>query len=214
MVVNIAEENGDTVYADFAAIDSYTLEKHYGDKNTLDKINSYCWDYVVLQEQSQRPVMDSAIFYGKTLKYADALATVIYNNNEETQILLFETWARKYGDSELCSRFKWTCTFEDMQNMLIYRYELLGNAMALPVVPCGKAWFYFAPNSSEHIDLYYPDNKHPNEVGSYLNACIFYTYLTNHSPIGTSYNPAFLTSEELLKIQEVAYKVVLRNVEK
>ena len=212
MVAEIAKEQGDTIITDYSAFDNYTLEKHYFNTETLEKIQNNCWDYIVLQEQSQRPVMDSLIFYSKTFFYMNAFVELIYELNPETQLLLFLTWGRKYGDEELCSKFQWTCRYEDMQQMLAKRYFYLGSKLALPVVPCGLAWLNFAPNNPNHFDLFINDNKHSNKVGSYLNACLFYTAITNKSPVGTKYNPANIADDILLELQQVAYNITKKYI--
>ena len=208
MIANIGKENGVSIFTDFSAIDSYTLEKHFSNNQTIEKIKEGCWNFVVLQEQSQRPVMDSATFYGKTYHFAKLLTELIFTYNPEAQPILFLTWGRKFGDNKLCKKFNWTCTFEEMQKMLNHRYNLLGSKLALPVAPCGIAWEHFAPNSPFHIDLFYSDNKHPNKVGSFLNACIFYTVITGKTSVGIKYNPANLNAKELYEIQTIAYKTV------
>lgn len=208
IVANIGAEKGDMIYSDYSAIDNYTLEKHFSHSQTIEKIKEGCWDYVILQEQSQRPVMDSATFHDKTEHYANELTNLIYAYNPSAQPILFLTWGRKLGDKELCKRFKWTCSYKEMQQMLIHRYNLLGSKLALPVAPCGIAWEHFAPNSPFHIDLFYSDNKHPNKVGSFLNACIFYTVITGKTSVGIKYNPANLNAKELYEIQTIAYKTV------
>ena len=208
MVVHIGAERGDLIYSDYSAIDNYTLEKHCSHKPTIEKIKEGCWDYVVLQEQSQRPVMDTATFYSKTYRYAKELTDLIYIHNPYSQPILFLTWGRKFGDSDLCKKFDWTCSYEKMQQMLNWRYNYLGSKLAIPVAPCGIAWAHFALTNPLRIDLFSDDNKHSNEVGSYLNACIFYTVITGKSPIGIRYNPTTLSEEDLLAIQTVAYHTV------
>jgi hypothetical protein len=208
MVSEIALEMNDTIYTDFAAIDSYTLEKHFYNQETINKINERNWDYVVLQEQSQRPVLDTNSFNNKTLFYADKLLNIIYKNNPCTQPLLFMTWGRKYGDSELCAKYNYTCNYSDMQDKLIERYFLLGDILNVAVVPCGIGWKYFNTDPYNYIDLFYPDNSHPNEVGSFLNALMFYCAITESSAIESKYNPANLTEDELLIMQQIVFEIV------
>ena len=208
MVSDIAAINGDTIIADFSAFDGYTLKKHYSDKKTIDKINSRHWDYVVMQEQSQRPILDINAFNEKTFYYADKLLQIIYDNNIETQPLLFMTWGRKNGDKNLCKQHPHTCTFEEMQNMLIDRYNLLGDMLGIPVVPCGIAWKYFILDSANHIDLFYEDGSHPSEVGSFLNAVCFYSAITGKSLNVAAYQLQNITDDEILTLQKIAFEVI------
>jgi len=203
MVSTLADYTMDTIITDKSAFDSYTLEKHSSNEETINKIKLGCWNYVVLQEQSQRPVMDSTTFYNRTLFYAKYLDSLIHSYNPDARTLLFMTWGRKFGDNSLCKQYPLCCTYSGMQDLLIKRYNLLGCKLAVPVIPCGIAWKYF--QEEHYINLYYADNKHPNVTGSYLNACMFYSTLLKKSPEGIKYNPANISDDELYLIQHRAY---------
>jgi hypothetical protein len=211
MVSDIGAQLGDTIYTEFSAFDSWTLEKHFFTQETIDKINSQCWDYIILQEQSQLPAMDITTFNNKTLCYAEKILEIIYNNNSETTPLLFMTWGRKYGDKELCQKLSYTCTYEGMQDTLINRYYLLGDILGINVVPCGIAWKYFSSNSPNHINLFYEDDKHSNEIGSYLNALCFYSAITGKSAEGTIYNLTNVSVSEVSILQKIAFETIKNN---
>src|SRR5262249_40662188 len=66
-----------------------TLEKHWKDGKAVKKITSAQWDYVVLQEQSQRPLTDRA----RMFEYAVKLDGEIKKQRART--LLYQTWARQ-----------------------------------------------------------------------------------------------------------------------
>lgn len=208
MFKELAATSGDTLEVDYSAVDSYTLEKHSKYSETLEKIAYGCWDYVVLQEQSQRPATDSNTFYNKTLFYANYIDSIIKIYNPNAQVLLFMTWGRKNGDKELCKKFPDLCSYIGMQNKLSERYYLIASKLAMSVVPCGTSWEYFQTNQNLNINLYDEDEKHPNEIGSYLNACVFYSVLLKKSPQGLTYNPMNIPIEELFLIQKQAYSTV------
>ncbi len=211
MFEELVAASGNTAVVDYSAVDSYTLEKHSKYQETLEKISYSCWDYVVLQEQSQRPAMDSLTFYNKTLFYADYLDSVIRFYNPDAQVLLFMTWGRKNGDKELCKKYSSSCSYNEMQKIISERYNFLASKLAVSVVPCGLGWSYFQ-NEKKDINLYDEDEKHSNIIGSYLNACVFYSVLFNKSPEGEQYNPANLSNEELLVIQAQAYLVAKKTI--
>ena len=58
--------------------------------NTLNTIEFGNWDYVILPEQSTRPVDNPEMFYF----YAELMTKVITNSGTET--MFFMTWAREY----------------------------------------------------------------------------------------------------------------------
>jgi len=206
MISNIANEIGDTLNVEIVAIDSYTLEKHYNDKNTINKINSNTWDFVVLQEQSQRPVFDISTFCDQTLKYSQKLLELIMNNNPNCEVLLFMTWGRRYGDTELCSKLPYTCSFEEMQNKLIERYELLADYLGISVVPCGRLWKKIILDDDTNINPFFTDNSHPNEIGSFMNAMLFYSVFTNKLIEKFNYNPVFSLNDN-----EFQYLISISN---
>ncbi|HYG15677.1 MAG TPA: SGNH/GDSL hydrolase family protein, partial [Bacteroidia bacterium] len=59
----IAMNMGDTLVYDVSYPDGYTLEQHFTNSTTLNKIKAGGWDYVVLQEQSQRPSFPEYDFF-------------------------------------------------------------------------------------------------------------------------------------------------------
>lgn len=212
MVSEIGNSLGDNIYTDFSAIDSYTLEKHSKLQQTIDKINSRKWDFVVLQEQSQRPIMDTST-KAKVVESIDKLMKMIYTNNSSTQVLLFMTWGRKYGDSDLCKALPYTCSYDGMQDALRDAYWNLGYFFNVRVVPCGIAWKTIMHDSLHNIDLFYPDNKHPNEAGSYLNACMFYNAITGRTAEGNAYKPNTLSESKfpnsyIPKLQVVSFEIM------
>ena len=55
LVQNVALANGDTLIVDAYVPGGYTFQGHSTDANCIAKIYSQQWDFVILQEQSQRP---------------------------------------------------------------------------------------------------------------------------------------------------------------
>ncbi len=115
---------GKNVLTDFSAPGGYTLEQHFYLRATIDKINSADWDYVILQEQSQFPVID---YYrqNSTYPFAEKLDSVIRANNSST--MLYMTWGRKNGGQQCIGNYCSTI-FTDyfhMQDSLSASYSQL-----------------------------------------------------------------------------------------
>ena len=68
---------GDSVFVDTYNPGGYTLQMHSTDVNTLAKINSRPWDFVILQEQSQRPSFPPAQVAMDVYPYARQLDSLI-----------------------------------------------------------------------------------------------------------------------------------------
>lgn len=198
---SLAESAGKSVY-----IESYTpggkqLNQHASDATTLAKINSKKWDYIILQEQSQMPLINP----GNTRFYAQQLVQTIKTNHLCTEPIIYMTWARKEGNSWL-TQIGYT-----HEQMASYYEEFYGNVFEWTtgrVSPVGSA---FHEATRRGINIYSGDGSHQNSDGTYLAACVFYATVFKESPIGLTYNSA---SSSLLKdtFQEIASDIVLKDL--
>ncbi len=182
----ISDISDDTTNYDIQkiAVSSYTLEDHYGDPLTLNKIKSTNWNTVVLQEQSTRPINNPTLF----LEFAGKLDVEIKKIQAKT--VLYMTWALKETPTEI--------------DQLAASYNSTGQALNTPVVPVGKVWDFFVRNYPA-INLYFTDNKHPALTGTYLTACVFYSYLLGKNPTTNSYVPIGLSSSNAVTIRKAVY---------
>ncbi len=53
------------------------------------------------------------------------------------------------------------------------------------------------------------DNRHPGPAGTYMAACVIYSYLYNESAEGSDSFPMFVSENDAERIQEYAYRTVL-----
>lgn len=140
-----------------------TLEDHWGTPSVHDRIRERRWDFVVLQEQSLRPLKKP----DRMEKYAKLLDAEIRKRGAKT--VFFLTWAREerpHSQEELNRAY----------------YGIAARLKAL-VVPVGPAWARVRKERSK-LKLYTYDGSHPTPAGTYLAACVFYAMLTGHSPVG------------------------------
>lgn len=70
------------------AAGGYTLEKHWTDGNAARMIREGKWDYVVLQEQSQIPVINQKKFYDYARKFDEEI------RRSGAKTILLMTWER------------------------------------------------------------------------------------------------------------------------
>lgn len=162
----------------------YTLQNHWEDTNTLETIRSGEWDVVVLQEQSQTPVINYKAF----AEYAQKLNSEIKAAGAET--ILFMTWERpdsvQYGVTT---------------QALSKNYTYLGNQLGIKVAPAGLA-FAKALRERPGLILYSADG-HPTLAGTYLATAVFYGVIYDQSPVGINYK-ASLSDEDALFLQTIA----------
>ncbi len=139
----------------------WTLEQHFASQKTLDKIRSRKWDYVVLQEQSTRPIEDPE----KMFKAVRSLSEEIKKTGAKT--LLYLTWSRKKTP--------------ETQEKLTESYEKIGEEIGAHVVSVGPAWEALH-KLDPAMELYMADGSHPSQLGTYLGAILFLQAFSGHIP--------------------------------
>ena len=172
------------------AVSSYTLQDHYADLLTLNKIKSAKWDVVVLQEQSTRPINNPDLF----LQYATKLDLEIKKDTATT--VLYMTWAPKDSPTDI--------------NQLASSYISVGSKLKAKVVPVGRVWEYTV-KTYPLLNLYFTDDKHPALTGTFLIACAFYQSLFNKNPVVNSYVPVGMTTENVITIRKAVYDYLIVN---
>jgi PKD repeat protein len=208
---DIALSKGDTVIFDSYTPGGYTLQGHSTDANTITKINSQQWDYVVLQEQSQRPSFSPSQVASQVLPYASVLDSMIHANNPCTETVFYMTWGRKNGDASNCGVYPPVCTYEGMQARLRESYLLMAQQNGSTVSPVGASWKN-TRDLNPAFDLYSPDESHPSIHGSYLAACTFYASIFHKSPSGSSFIST-LTPADAALLQNMASLTVMDSLE-
>ncbi len=143
-----------------------TLQGHFNTQSTINSITSGNYDCVILQEQSQRPVLETDMFY----EYATRLDSVIAESGAETAF--FMTWAREYDPP--------------MINGLDNAYSHIADSLDAILIPVGRAFSYTVENHPEY-DLYIADGSHPSQQGTYLASCMFLGKLCSVNPMESTY---------------------------
>ena len=177
----------------------WTLADHVNDKNTLPTIQSEKWDYVVLQEQSEIPAIDSSRVAGM-YPAARSLVRMIEENGETP--MFFLTWAHQGGDPQFGFN-----DYDSMQNQTVVGYLAIARELGVPVAPAGYAW-WTARKQYPDIALWQSDGSHPTVNGAYLAACVFYAAIFHESPEGLAFT-AQIPKKTAQTLQSVAAKAVL-----
>ncbi len=137
------------------------------------------YDYVVLQEQSIRPITEDAPdFYSAVRNLADRI------RKTGAEPILYSTWGRKTGHSAL-KTYGWTN--ESMTWKLAASYQKIGDELNIKVAHVGLAFFDVYTNK-KGLELYDADMTHPSAMGSYLAATTLFSKIFNIDPYKASYN--------------------------
>jgi hypothetical protein len=165
----------------------YTLENHWNDTATINKIKLGDWDVIILQEHSLRPVTDKE----KMLMYSREFNSLIKSTGN-AKLYFFMTWAYEY--------------YPDMIYPLAESYKEDAKKMRAAVIPVGLAWDELI-KSNNAINLYNSDGRHPNINGTFFTASIFYKTLFNLDPGFNQYRDTLVSEETASLLKEWANKI-------
>lgn len=140
-----------------------TLEDHWGAPSARDRLRERRWDFVVLQEQSLRPLRKP----DRMEKYARLLDAEIRRRGGRT--VLYLPWAREE-----------TPQAQKELNRVHYR---IADRLKAAIAPVGPAWARVRRERPK-LKLFEHDGSHPTRTGTYLTACVFFAILTGKSPVG------------------------------
>ena len=210
LTYNLALSLGDTINYDSNIPGGYTYEGHSTNTTSLSKVAQGDWDFVILQEQSQKPSFPPSQVATEVYPYAQILVDSVKSANACAEPLFYMTWGRKNGDASNCGFYPPLCTYDGMQARLRESYLEMSINNDCSVSPVGAAWKYVRDNYPT-IELYSADESHPSINGSYLAACVHYTSMYRESPVGASFISTVSAIDAAI-LQEAAELVVLDSL--
>jgi len=162
-----------------------TLQQQWQTGQALQAIRSGHWDYVVLQEQSQTPVIAQPLFRDYAARFDQAIRA----SGAATVLLM--TWQRPDSAAEGVTTAN-----------LAAAYRSVAAQLGARVAPAGEA-FAEALLERPGLLLDNPDG-HPTVEGTYLAACVVYDTVLRRSPVGVAYADQGISPDERLFLQRVA----------
>ncbi len=188
----LVKKSGKDIYIDKATKPGASLLELYDETETLEKINSTKWDYVVIQERTIKSLQeDISEFKEGAIK----LVNTILKNNNNTKII--------YNACGVHSDFI-VEEYETTNN----HYEQIAKLTNGKVCYQGSAFIRFH-NQFPKIELY-EDKQHPTLVGAYLSACCLYDTIYNEKSNEIEYFDV-LNPKIAIDIQNIADEVILKN---
>ena len=175
------------------------LIDHAASQETIGKIQSRAWSFVILQEQSQYPAYSHSRMEMKK-------GARILKDASKGKTLLFMTWGYHNGDN-LNANDPGTRTFEGMQERLKQGYLEVGKELSIDVCPVGLAWLK-ARQLDPDLQLWSSDGIHPSVMGTYLAATCFYAKLLGKSPVGLKFT-ASIDAAKAKTLQLAAAQICL-----
>jgi hypothetical protein len=157
-----------------------TLASHWRAGTAVAEIRKGGWTAVVLQEQSQAPVLGRLAFD----QYVRSFDMEIGLSGARTVLLM--TWERP--DS---------VAYGVTTASLAAAYTGIGTELRATVAPAGLA---FATSRRERPDIVlYSQDGHPTAEGTYLAACVLFAALFGRSPVGNPFGPALAETRAYLQ---------------
>jgi len=198
---NLARAGGHKTEVGMSAQGGWMLADHVKSSDTIAKIDSEKWNFVVLQEQSEVPSVSAS---RTQIMYPAARLLVSDIWQVDAKPIFFITWAHRDGLPA-----SGMPTYESMQAQINNGYLITAQALNSPVAPVGVAW-QSVRNLYPQINLWQDDGSHPTAAGTYLAACVFYADIFQQSPQGVSYQ-AGLSAETAQALQKVAADTVFNG---
>lgn len=201
LVEGLAAAGGHPLVTERSAIGGYTLCQHADNPLTLAKLAERPWDQVVLQEQSQVPVIP---YWRETCMVPGATRLDSLVHVQGARSLLYMTWGWEMGGRQ-CVQDSCSIEFRDFQHMqdsLSSSYRRLAVSLQSGLAPVGEVWSHVL-EADPFAPLWAADGYHPALEGSYLAACTLYLQLFEESPAGLDFH-AGLEPERALWLQQMA----------
>ena len=169
-------------------------EDEYGAKVHRALANEQ-YDYVILQEQSGRPIAKPEGFFDGSRD----LAALVAENGAE--LWFYQTWGYKEGYSKLPTHGG---TTEEMELMLRAAYDAIAEELGAKVAHVGIAMYDLHSNKSFEPNLYNSDLFHPSEYGSIVAAWTIFASIFEIDPDKVDFDCG-IEEEHLEDIKEAAY---------
>ena len=163
-----------------------TLQQHAASETDGRALRSDTWDVVVLQDQSQYPVLEPGLFA------AGASTLVAQVRAVKATPMFLATWGRPDSPG---------VTSEAMDAA----YRSMGDRLLVGVIPAGRAFAAsLAAKPSLLLNQY---DGHPTPAGTYLAGCTAYAAIYRNSPVGNSAHGG-LSTDVAEHLQKMAAKVL------
>jgi len=195
----LAWSGGHPVEVAMVANGGETLAQHSASSDSLARIASGGWKYVVLQEQSDTPASATGRDYAM---YPAARALADKIDAVGAAPMFFMTWAHQDGEPSVGLP-----GYAPTQQAIDNAYLTIAHELRAPVAPVGYTWYLVRQDHPE-IEMWQSDGSHPTSAGTYLAACVFYAAVFRQSPAGLGFHGG-VTDDQAGILQDEAGRHVL-----
>lgn len=153
------------------------LAYHLAEPATEKLIGSQKWDFVILQEQSQKSGLGGKSSQGFHNDVA-SFSKIIRDTGSTP--CLYLTWGRKAGDKKNPKIYP---NYQAMQKKISTAYFKAGKNNQARILPVGLAYSKVKQQDQALFEsLYKKDGSHPSTIGAYVVSSVFWGGLTGQDP--------------------------------
>ena len=180
------------------------LHFHLTNPISQKALRSAKWDFVVIQDQSQKPGLGGQYTQGFHTAAKGLCAAI---RKQGGKPCLFMTWGRRDGDKRNTHVYP---DFITMHGKISEAYQKAGRENGSLVAPVGQAFsIIHGQDKAFFRKLYRNDGSHPSSQGGYLAACVLWGTLTGKDPVSIRWNGSLNPSQA--KVLREAAQAVLKN---
>jgi Domain of unknown function (DUF4886) len=186
-------------------LESITMEgSRVADHTKLLKINnllsSTSWTTVIITPQSYEVLRED---WRNTFFYPAMDELIEMMGDKSDNLAIFLLWGNREPNAWVSYE-----NYEEMQTVIDEISREYASTKSIGLVPVGSAWRKVI---EDNIDIsLYRDSIHPSYSGSYLAACVIYSWLYNESTEGCSFYGE-LQLDEAQYLQKIAWDTVLEE---
>lgn len=165
MLQVICEINGYEVHVDQLAYGGYSLQHYVEEEESYPefrkKMQSRSWDYVFLQDQSRKTLDDIEEMRQSVKQLVDII------QKQSGEAILYSTWSYREHSNKLKDT---KLSYDEFSKVIKNGYKSLGQECGIEVVYVGDVFSLL----HRTLNLLVEDDFHPNILGSYIVANMFY----------------------------------------
>lgn len=181
--------------------DGTSLEQRWAEGTTPTTprgiINSGGLSNVILQELSNRPLLDSALFF----QYVRLFVSAIRDKNPACNIFLYGNWS--WND---------VTDYQAAMTTMDTNYKTICTELGIKLIPCHIGWNILKQLYGWTSLNPYSDTRHPSLIGIYLNALISLATIANLNILNNSFVPNGISNSDASKIKDAAQKALTYTI--
>lgn len=177
---------------------------HMNNPIVYQYLRNYKWDFLVLQDNQGRFILDPGVFPATSLviKGHKMIRDSLLHYSPCAQILWFAGWGWKNG------LLPYSTNGEGIIDRIYNNYKVLIDSAGHTIAPIGAAWKKLVATTST-LNLWDVDAAHPSYIGSFLTADVIYSSIFKTSALESTYKGTVLSAFNDSLLKTIAFQTVV-----